>query len=388
MNNIYFDNSATTKVDDSVLKVMNDFSLNYYANPSALHRFGYIVEEEIKKATSSIADILNASPKEIIWTSGGTESNNQAIIGYVKAHAKVGNTIIVTPFEHPSVLRACEYLSTDGFNIKYLSVNHNGQIDLNELENLITNETLLVSIMYVNNEIGATQKINEIGELIKKKNCRTAFHVDFVQGFGKYKVDCKKNKIDLLSISAHKFHGPKGVGILYKNSEMNIIPLLVGGGQQNNLRSGTLNTVGIIGTCSAAKLIYDNFDNEVKHLTELRDYLITELHKLYNKYNNIHLNTKTSDDFAPHIVSVAFKGIRSEVMLHALEEKGIYVSAGSACSSHSKKTSNTLMSIGLDKETIDSTIRISFGKYNTIDEINKFIFEIDNLMGVLSIKRK
>lgn len=388
MSDIYFDNSATTKIDDKVLKQIDEFSLNYYANPSAMHRLGYLVEEEIKKATSSFADILNVSSKEIIWTSGGTESNNQAIISYAKTHAKEGNRIITTSFEHPSVLRAFEYLSSIGFEVKYLKLNNNGQIDLNELESLITKETLLVSIMYVNNEIGSVQKINEIGQLIKNKNNNTAFHVDFVQGFGKYKIDCKKSRIDLLSISAHKFHGPKGVGVLYKNNDIRIMPLILGGGQQNDLRSGTLNTVGIIGATYAARLIYDDFNNYVTKLINLKNYLINELLKLNDKYGIIHLNTMISDDFAPHIVSVSFKGIRSEVMLHALEDKGIYVSAGSACSSHSKKLSNTLNSIGLGKEYIDSTIRISFSKYNTKDEIDIFINEIDSLIKVLSLKRK
>lgn len=387
MSDIYFDNSATTKIDDKVLKQMDEFSLNYYANPSAMHRLGYLVEEEIKKATSSFAEILNVSSKEIIWTSGGTESNNQAIISYVKTHAKEGNRIITTSFEHPSVLRAFEYLSSIGFEVKYLKLNNIGQIDLNELESLITKETLLVSIMYVNNEIGSVQKINEIGQLIKNKNNNTSFHVDFVQGFGKYKIDCKKSRIDLLSISAHKFHGPKGVGVLYKNNDIRIMPLILGGGQQNDLRSGTLNTVGIIGATYAARLIYDDFNNYVTKLINLKNYLINELLKLNDKYGIIHLNTMISDDFAPHIVSVSFKGIRSEVMLHALEDKGIYVSAGSACSSHSKKMSNTLNSIGLSKEYIDSTIRISFGKYNTKDEIDIFINEIDSLIKVLSLKR-
>ena len=386
MNDIYFDNSATTMIDKEVLSYMDEFSIKYYANPSAMHRFGYLVEEEIKKATGSFSEIINANPKEIIWTSGGTESNNQAIISYVNVHSKTGNRIITTSFEHPSVLRAFEYLASVGYDVKYLSVDNRGQINLNELESLITKETLLVSIMYVNNEIGSVQNINEVGKLIKNKNSNTAFHVDFVQGFGKYRIDCKNSKIDLLSISAHKFHGPKGIGVLYKNNDIRIMPLLFGGGQQNDLRSGTLNTVGIIGTSFAAKQIYDNFDTYVDKLTNLRDYLIEKLLKLNDKYGIIHLNTMISPDFAPHIVSVAFKGIRSEVMLHALEDKGIYVSAGSACSSHSKKISNTLISIGLNKELADSTIRISFGKYNTKSEIDILISELDNLIKVLSLK--
>ncbi|MBR1454658.1 MAG: aminotransferase class V-fold PLP-dependent enzyme, partial [Lachnospiraceae bacterium] len=233
---------------------------------------------------------------------------------------------------------------------------------------------------------GSVQNVEEIGKIIKSKNKNIIFHTDAVQGLGKIKINCKKSYIDLLSASSHKFHGPKGVGLLYKKSDVRIKPLIYGGGQQDNLRSGTLNTVGIVGTVKAIDMIYNDFDNEIKNLYTLRDRLIDRLNDLHNKYNNININTKKTDSFAPHIVSVSFKGIRSEVMLHALEEKGIYVSAGSACSSHRKKKSGTLTSIGLSDEMINSTIRVSFSKYNVVEEVDKFINEVDTLIPRLKLK--
>lgn len=383
---IYFDNSATTKVDSDVLKYMNDFSDEFYANPAALHRFGFEVEEKIKLETEKIAKLIGAEKNEIIWTSGGTESNNMALRGVAEAYKKVGNEIITTKIEHSSVMNTCKYLEECGFKVNYLSTDSEGHISLDELRELITDKTILVSIMLVNNEIGSVQNVEEIGKIIKSKNKNIIFHTDAVQGLGKIKINCKKSYIDLLSASSHKFHGPKGVGLLYKKSDVRIKPLIYGGGQQDNLRSGTLNTVGIVGTVKAIDMIYNDFDNEIKSLYTLRDRLIDRLNDLHDKYNNININTKKTDSFAPHIVSVSFKGIRSEVMLHALEEKGIYVSAGSACSSHSKKKSGTLTSIGLSDEMIDSTIRVSFSKYNVIEEVDKFINEVDTLIPRLKLK--
>ena len=388
MKDIYLDNSATTKLDDEVMEYMSSFNKSFYANPSSIHRFGYLVEEEIKKHTKTFADLIGADPLELIWTSGGTESNNLAILGYAYAHKKEGTGIITTKIEHPSVLKACEKLSSDGYDVKYLDVDSTGHIDLKALEENITGNTILVSIMYVNNEIGSVQDIDAIGKLIKEKNKNTAFHVDFVQGFGKYKVTCKKNHIDFLSISSHKFNGPKGVGALYKKNEKRILPLSYGGGQQQGLRSGTLNTLGIVGMVEAAKKYYDGFDDINSRLLRIRDYLIDSLANLSNKYDNIYINTKKDSSFAPHIVSVSFKGIRSEVLVHALEEKGIYVSSGSACSSHSKKVSDTLVAIGLDKNLIDSTIRVSLGRYNDIGEIDTFITELDKLIPSLNIRKR
>lgn len=387
MTDIYFDNSATTKIDDKVFEYMKDFNDKYYANPAAAHHFGYLVENEVKNNTSYIAKCIGADSDEMIWTSGGTESNNLAIFGYVYSHKKVGNHLIVSSIEHPSVLNVYKKLEEEGFTVSHLSVDSTGHIDMDELEKLISDKTLMVSIMAVNNEIGSLQDISKISDIIKSKNKNVAFHTDFVQAFGKVKVDCKKQNIDFLSISSHKFHGPKGVGILYKNKNLRINPLLLGGGQQKNLRSGTLNTLGIAGTSFAAKMIYDDFDGYVMKLKSLKSYLIEELDKLDAKHKNIFINTKDDDTFAPHIVSISFLGIRAEVLLHALEEYNIYVSAGSACSSHDKKLSSTLTSVNLDKNLLDSTIRVSFGKYNTKEEIDTFISTLDKLIPMLNIKK-
>ena len=384
---IYFDNSASTMIDKSVQLAIDDFNEKYYANPSAMHRFGYLVEEEVKKCNDYIASIINCESSEIIWTSGGSESNNLAISGYIEAHKKNGNKIITTSIEHPSVYNVFKKYENLGFEVIYLDVDSTGHIDIAELKKIVDSNTILVSIMYINNEIGAKQEIEEIGKIIKESNQNCAFHVDFVQGFAKYKIDVKKCKIDFLSISTHKINGPKGVGFLYKNKNVRILPIILGGNQQQGLRAGTLNTPGIVGTCAAARLAYENFDVTFNQLKELRDYLVDELEKINAKHGIIVVNTKKDDSFAPHIVSVSFVGIRAEVMLHALEEHNIYVSAGSACSSHDKKLSSTLRNIGLKQEVAESTIRVSFGKYNNKSEIDTFINTLNELIPKLSIKK-
>ncbi len=384
---IYFDNSATTKIDLTVLAKMNELNDSLYANPSAMHRLGFLVEEEVKKATEGIAKNINAEAKEIIWTSGGSESNNLAIKGYVDAYKRKGNRLITTTIEHPSVYRCFKKLEEDGFDVRYLKVDSTGHIDIEELKSLIDDNTILVSIMYVNNEIGSVQDIDNIGKTIKTINNNCAFHVDFVQGYGKYRVDVKKSKIDFLSISSHKFYGPKGVGVLYKNKDVRINPIILGGSQQNGYRAGTLNTTGIIGTYVASDLVYTNLNDEFTRLKNLKKFLIDELLSLDKKYGIITINSNMDDTFAPHIVSISFRGIRAEVMLHALEEKGVYVSSGSACSSHDKKTSSILLSIGLKPEIAESTIRISFGRYNNENEIISFISILDELIPKLNIKK-
>ena len=384
---IYFDNSATTILDADVQKAMDDFNNKYYANPSAMHRFGYLVEEEVKKCSEYIASIINCDSSEIIWTSGGSESNNLAISGYIEAHKKNGSRIITTSIEHPSVYNVFKKYEDLGFEVIYLDVDSRGQIDIGKLNDIVDNNTILVSIMFVNNEIGSRQRIEDIGEIIKSKNKNCAFHVDFVQGFAKYKIDVKKSKIDFLSVSSHKINGPKGVGFLYKNKNARIIPMILGGNQQQGLRAGTLNTTGIIGTYMATKIAYENLETVVSGLKNLKDYLIDELSKINDKYGIITVNTIKDDSFAPHIVSISFKGIRAEVMLHSLEEYGIYVSAGSACSSHNKNISNTLKSIGLKPELAESTIRVSFGKYNNKQEIDIFINTLDIIIPKLVLKR-
>ena len=384
---IYFDNSATTRVDDEVIKAIEYYYKDLYSNPSAMHRFGFLAEKEVKNANQYLASIINSTSEEIIWTSGGSESNNLAAFGYLYSSKNIGKHIITTCIEHSSVLKVFESLEKDGFEVSYLKVDSEGHIDINELQDLIRDDTAFVSIMYVNNEIGSVQNIDLIGNVIKNKNPKTIFHVDFVQGFGKYRVDVKKSKIDFLSMSSHKFHGPKGVGVLYKNKNVRIKPMILGGGQQNGLRAGTLNVPGILGTMVAAKFIYENFDKNFKNLLELKTYLYDNLISINDKYGGISLNTKNDDGFAPHIISVSFEDIKSEVMLHALEEYEIYVSAGSACSTHDKKTSATLSGIGLKNEAINSTIRISFGKYNTKEEIDKFIEVLNILIPKLRLKK-
>lgn len=383
---IYFDNSATTIVDRAVINAMDDFNENYYANPSALHRLGYLVEEKVKECNEEIAKILNCDSSEIIWTSGGSESNNLAIRGYIDAYKRSGNRIITTSIEHPSVYNIFKKYEKENFDVIYLGVDSRGHIDIENLKQLVNDQTILVSIMYVNNEIGSVQRIDEIGNIIKKINAKCAFHVDFVQGFSKYRIDVKKSKVNFLSVSAHKFHGPKGVGILYKSKDFRVDPLILGGSQQHGIRAGTLNTTGIVGTTIAAKNAYNNLDANIKKLKELRDYAIDELSKINGKYDIISFSTCKDDSFAPQIVSVSFKGIRAEVMLHALEDKDIYVSAGSACSSHDKTSSSTLRSIGLSKDIADSTIRLSFCKYNNKKEVDLFVSVIDGIIPKLRLK--
>ena len=387
MIDIYFDNAATTKIDSEVEDKINEINNKFYANPSAMHRMGFYAEEHVKESSLIIADILHCDSDEIIWTSGGTESNNLAISGYVNSYKKNGNKLITTKIEHPSVKKVFESLKDEGFNITYLDVDSKGHISIDNLINEIDDKTILVSIMYVNNEIGSLQRIEDIGKTIKTKNKNCAFHVDFVQGFSKYRINVKKSFIDFLSISSHKFNGPKGVGVLYKNKSLRIKPLMLGGSQQNNLRAGTLNVPGIVGTAYASKIAYNNINEEYVKLKNLKEYLIEKLVKLNDIYGIIIINSDNDDTFAPHIISITFKNIRSEVMLHALEDEGVYVSSGSACSSHNKKLSDTLISIGIKPELAECTIRVSFGKYNKKEEIDKFIDILNVLIPKLSIRK-
>ena len=384
---IYFDNAATTRIDTEVENAIFEVNRDLYANPSAMHRAGFYAEEKVKESSEIIANIIGCDKSEIIWTSGGTESNNMAIKGYTSLYKKTGNKIITTKIEHASVYKVFEALKDEGFDVIYLNVDNEGHVNIEELKSALDDNTILVSIMYVNNEIGSVQKISDIGKSIKSVNKKCAFHVDFVQGFSKYKIDVKKSNIDFLSISSHKFYGPKGVGVLYKSKDFRLKPLIVGGAQQNDMRAGTLNVPGIVGTGVAASIAYKSIETEFDRLKNLKEYLIDNLIKLNEIYGIITINSKNDDTFAPHIISVSFKGIRSEVLLHALEEKGIYVSAGSACSSHDKKISRTLSSIGLKSDLVESTIRISFGKYNVKEEIDEFIKALQELIPRLNIKR-
>ena len=377
----YFDNSATTRVFDSARDVVVKVMTEDYGNPSAKHRKGMEAERYVRRAMTDIAGTLKVKDKEILFTSGGTESNNMALIGTAMANQRAGKHIISTRIEHASVYNPLAYLEQQGFEVTYLSVDGQGHISLQELEESICPDTILVSIMYVNNEMGAIEPVEEIASLVHGKNPAILFHVDAIQAYGKLVIRPKKQGIDLLSVSAHKFHGPKGVGFLYIDERVKIHPIIFGGGQQKDMRSGTENVPGIAGMGQAARDIYEDHQEKVERLTALKDYMIDRMGEL----EDVTVNSRRGREGAPQIVSVSFGGVRSEVLLHALEDKGIYVSSGSACSSNHPAISGTLKAIGVKQELLDSTLRFSFGMFNTREEID---YCMEALSGLLPVLRK
>lgn len=379
----YLDNSATTRCSDRACQLMVDLLTKDYGNPSSLHMKGIEAERFVETAKKKIAKTLRVSEKEIIFTSGGTESNNLAIIGAAMANRRAGNHIITTSIEHASVENPMEFLKEQGFDITYLSVDENGIISLEELEEAVTEQTILVSMMQVNNEIGAIEPVAEAAELIKKKNPDTLIHVDAIQSYGKMYIYPKKLGIDMLSVSGHKIHGPKGSGFLWVKEKTKLKPLILGGGQQKGMRSGTENVPAIAGLGETAEEIYENLDEKRAHLYGLKQRFIDGIEKL----EGTHVNGKTGEDSAPHIVSVSFEGIRSEVLLHSLEDRGIYVSSGSACSSNNhagkQKGSKTLRNIHLKENLLDSTLRFSFSVHTTEEEIDYALEVLGELLPVL-----
>lgn len=381
---IYLDNAATTCPFLEVRDIMMETMSSDYGNPSSLHRKGMQAEDYIKKAKAVIASSLKVETKEIIFTSGGTESNNMALIGAAFANKRAGNHIITTRIEHPSVYEPLAYLEEQGFRVTYLSVDRNGRILLEELEEAICSETILVSIMYVNNEIGAVQEIQEIAKKIKEKNPQILFHVDAIQAYGKYVIYPKRMGIDLLSASGHKIHGPKGIGFLYIRDKVKVKPIVFGGGQQKGMRSGTENVPGIAGLGKAAELIYQKQVERESYLYECKQMFIA----LVEQIEGICVNGVYEIDLketAPHIVSVSVEGIRSEVLLHALEERNIYVSSGSACASNHPSISGTLQAIGVKKELLDATLRFSFSVFTTKEEI---LYAVEVLKEVIPMFRR
>ena len=365
---VYLDNSATTRTFPEVADLTTKIMCEDYGNPSSMHMKGIRAEKYIRYAKETLARILKVNEKEIFFTSGGTESDNIALIGCAMANYRSGRHLITTQVEHPAILQTMRYLEEQGFSVTYLPVDHTGRISLEDLERAIRPDTILVSIMHTNNEIGALQPIAEAGHLIKTKNPAVLFHVDAVQGFGKAAIYPKKMGIDLLSVSGHKIHGPKGVGFLYVGEKVKIHNILYGGGQQRNMRSGTENVPGIAGMARAAEVLYGNLDADMARLYDLKEGFIRGVSVI----PDVQVNGLTGTDSAPHIVSVSIRGVRSEVMLHALEDKGIYVSAGSACSANKPHTqgSATLRGIGLEKDLLDSTIRFSMSVETTQEEID------------------
>lgn len=368
---VYLDNSATTRVFPEVAELMTKIMCEDYGNPSSLHMKGVQAENYLRYAKETLAKILKVNEKEIFFTSGGTESDNMALTGCAFANNRRGRHIITTQVEHPAVLKTCAYLESMGYRVTYLPVDSCGQISLTDLQRAMCPDTILVSIMHTNNEIGALQPIAAAGALIKRMNPYTLFHVDAVQGFGKAKIYPKKMGIDLLSASGHKIHGPKGVGILYIGEKVKIQPLIYGGGQQMNLRSGTDNVPGAAGMAKAAELLYAHYEDDLARLYRCKKYFMNGVRKIEGvRINGLLPGEPDGAGTAPHIVSVSVPGVRSEVLLHALEEEGIYVSAGSACSARKPQPSATLKAIGVEKALLESTIRFSFSVYTTEEELD------------------
>ena len=363
----YLDNSATTRCSESVRDIMLQVMMEDYGNPSSLHGKGVEAEKYIREAADAIAATLKCKRKNIIFTSGGTESNNQALIGTALANKRRGKHIITTCFEHAAVYEPCLYLEQQfGFEVTYLPVDQYGRIRLDALQEALCEDTILVSIMYVNNEVGTVQPVEEAASIVKDYNPSILFHSDAVQGFGKYRIYPKRQKIDLLSVSGHKIHGPKGTGFLYIGEKVKIRPILFGGGQQRDIRSGTENVPGIAGLGLAAELAYKDFDIKTALMRELKEYFISEIGKMENTV----IHGVADEGSAPHIISLGVAGVRSEVLLHTLEDKGIYVSSGSACASNHPAVSGVLKGIGAAREYLDATIRISMSEFTTKEEID------------------
>ena len=372
----YLDNSATTRVYPEVADIVVKLMTEDYGNPSSLHRKGVDAEHYIKNSTKIIADSLRCQMDEIIYTSGGTESNNMAIIGTALAKRRKGKHIVVSAIEHASVLEVMKFLEKEGFEVTYIGTDEKGVVDPQDFKDAVREDTILVSCMMINNEIGALQPVAEIAKLCKKKNSDVIIHSDCIQAYGKVSIIPQKMGIDLMSVSGHKIHGPKGSGFLYVKKGTLLRPIIYGGGQQKGMRSGTQNVPAIAGLAKAVEITFKDFDKKIEYITSLRDRLRSELTKIEDVYDN------TGE--ACHIASLSFKGVRAEVMLHTLEDKGVYVSSGSACSSNSaKKLSGVLNAIGLDKELLESTLRFSFGDMNTIEEVDYAISVVKEILPQL-----
>lgn len=372
----YLDNAATTVVFKEVRELMMKVMGEDYGNPSSKHTKGLEAHHYLRDARETIAGLLKVDPKEIYFTSGGTESNNTALIGAAMANKRQGNHIITSVVEHASVLNPMAYLEEQGFRVTYLPVDEHGIVSLEALKEAICEETIIVSIMGVNNEVGAIEPIQEIASIIKNADHKIIFHVDAIQMFGKVPIYPKRWGIDLLSVSGHKIHGPKGSGFLFVKDKTKIKPYILGGNQESGFRSGTENVPAIAGLGLAAKMILDEqHDERFSKMKKLKEDFLEEIMKLPDCLNN--------SGEAPHVASVSFRGVRSEVLLHALEEKGIYVSSGSACSSNKPQLSGTIMGMGRTKEEAEATIRFSFSIFTTKAELDYTVQCINEILPML-----
>ena len=374
---IYFDNSATTKPYDTVIAEMADIMEHTYGNPSSMHRMGLLAERKMKAAREIVAQSIGAQPNEIIFTSGGTESNNVAIMGSLRANKHAGKKVIQTAIEHPAVSQAFSYLKKNGYEVVTIPVDPYGIINLELLEQELDESVALVSCMLVNNEIGCIEPVRKIKEIIIKKRLSALFHIDAVQAFCKIPFTVRELGADFITISSHKIHGPKGVGALFVRRGAKISSIVYGGGQENDLRSGTENVAGICGFAVAIQQCQADFDEKIKMMKMLREAMRKGIEARI-EYAVIH--SQNSPLFAPHILNVSFPGIKSEVLLHSLESKGIMVSSGSACSSNKPALSATLTAIGLRREEVDSAIRFSFSHTNTLEEVQTAIAVLQDIV--------
>ena len=362
---VYFDNAASTKILPEAAQKMVEVMTDYYANPGASSVMGMEADNILKSSAKTISKLINADEKEIYFTSGGTEGDNWAIFGTAKGLKRRGKHIITTVIEHPAVSMPFKVLEEEGYEVTFLPVDEKGYINIEELKNAVREDTILVSIILINNEIGTIQNAEEIGKAIKEKNSNTLFHIDAVQAFGKYRIDVKKFKCDMLSVSAHKFNGPKGVGFFYMKKGVNVRPVLYGGGQQNNMRPGTENAAGAAAMAVAAEESYKNLEETNKKVFEIKKRIAD---RVLNEIEDTFINGDSIEKSSPYVLNIGFKNLRSEVLLHALEEKGVVVSAGSACNSRKKVQSSVLGALGLEDDDIQGSIRFSFSRFNTLEE--------------------
>lgn len=374
---IYLDNAATTKMDNRVLEEMLPYLKENYGNPSSAYKIGRYNKEKIQEARKKVAKILNTDLNDIYFTSCGSESDNMALKGIAYGNMDKGKHIITSKIEHPAILDTCKELEREGFEVSYIGVNENGRINLKELENAIREDTILISVMFANNEIGTIQPIEEIGMIAKKYNI--IFHTDSVQAVGILRIDVKKLGIDALSLSAHKFYGPKGVGVLYLKSGVKFRKYLNGGHQENNKRAGTENVAGIIGLAKAMSLAYENLEEDNKKIIELREYLINEIQ---NKITRVQINGDRNNRL-PGNINISFECIEADNILYELDKRNIYISTGSACTTGKVESSHVLKAIGLSDRMSHSTIRISIGKNNTKEEIDYTIKELTEIVNNL-----
>ena len=368
MNTIYFDNSATTKIQSEVLNEMMPYLTNNYGNASSLYSIGRQSKRAIENARKQVAELINCDPHEIYFTGGGSESDNLAIKGFAYANKNKGNHIITSKIEHHAILESCEWLQKQGFEVSYINVNKDGFIDLQELENSIKPSTILISIMFANNEIGTIQPIEKISEIAKKH--QITLHTDAVQAAGNTPIDVRKMGIDMLSMSGHKINAPKGIGVLYVKKDIEIEKIIHGGHQEKDKRAGTENVAGIVGMGKACEIANKNLENHMKNLKRLRDYYISRLKKEIPDKININ---GTMENRLPGNANISFEGLDASELIFKLDEKGICISSGSACSSGSREPSHVLRAIGLPDKYLNCAVRTTFGENNTFEEIDYLV---------------